>query len=246
MREITNTTDFATGARRALLRRVVREVEGVLAKDHPLRNESPGLPKWTATNVHNRATLILEHCDVWIRQRRPEAAQARRKAALLARAARVEALGFSPAQDLHDVDNVPLGPTHTTGRAWLHGRKLRLTLGDADAAKAAWLMRHEVWHLFGIGHEHFPRALMHEDGGALAAVRDIYGLAVGETLPLAAPSHKAAPDPEARAAAKQESLAARQNAWATKLKRAQTALAKIQKQTSYDERTLAVTASRKL
>lgn len=204
--KLRNTTDFDTAALRSWLRRVVREVEVVLAKNHPALGSRGA---WT----HDRAEWILARCDVWIRQ---------------ARADRRLGLGLEAGEQ-----------AWSTGRASYSGSKLRMTIGGPDLALAVWLMRHEVWHLFGVHHRDFPAAIMREDGGALAAVREVYGIAPGATLPLATAPTKAAPTAEQREAAALADIAEKRKRWTTKLRRAQTALAKLRTRERYYERVAA-------
>ena len=134
---------------------------------------------------------------------------------------------------------------YATGRAHLSGHRLRITIGSASLAHYLWIARHEVWHLFGVEHEHFPEAIMHLTPSALVAIHEVYGVAEGATLPPASPPEpKPAPTAEDRATVKLARLAEREKAWRTKLKRAETALAKIRKSQKYYEKQCAVAARR--
>ena len=240
--KIRNTTDFDTGTLRSLLRSVVREVEATLSKHHPLG--------WSIAAVHARAELILEHCDVWIRQARPERRLGtvdERVTTLRADAAEYRRLAPDrPGQGLAEAAdeceerareleaNGPEEQVWSTGRASLSGRKLRMTIGGSDAVLAVWLMRHEVWHLFGVRHPDFPAAVMREDAGSLEAVRRVYGIDEGAKLP--PPKPKPKPTAEEREAAILADIAEKRKRWTTKLRRAQTAIAKLRTRERYYER----------
>lgn len=242
--KLRNTTDFDTVMLRSWLRRVVREVEGALTNAHPLG--------WSPTIVSSRAENILKHCDVWIRQRRPDSAQAKARreqsaAAWTATAAKRRAAGDERGALEAEGHAAAWSEVsrHVTGRAAYSGMRLRITIGDASLESFLWIARHEVWHLFGVRHEHFPDAVMHASRGAYAAVRDVYDIAEDATLPLASPPEpKPVPSAEDRASAKLLRLTEREKAWTTKLKRAETALAKIRKSKRYYEKQIAVAAGK--
>jgi len=127
----------------------------------------------------------------------------------------------------------------TTGTANLLGTTMRITLSGPDMAHAFWIIRHEVWHLFGIQHAHFPDAVMHCTPGALEAVRGIFGLRPDQQLPNKPKRDpKAKPSPDALAAAKLAKIEAAEKRWTTRLRRAQTALAKLKRQRTYYARKL--------
>lgn len=136
-----------------------------------------------------------------------------------------------------------------SGRANLGGGRMTLSLGPVmTTAEFLWLARHEVWHLFGVGHDRMPDAIRHRhwDRGdaALQIVRGVYSNElheVGELLPLAVAAPKAAPVPaDAQVEAKLAAIVAREKRWTTKLRRAETALAKLKKSRKYYERKLAL------
>lgn len=233
--EIRNTTDFDGREIRAWIAKAVREVrDGFLVHD-PLSRPPE--------EIRARAAKILGHCDVWVRQQRPGQALARRRRQLEARAALVSEMGHDPAPILHDAANLaPEESRGSSGHAYLSGRAMRLTIPNGDLAGFVWLVRHEVWHLFGVRHPDFPDAVMRATTPALDAVRALYGIADGATLPVA--PEKPAPTLEERASAKLEALAAREARWSSKLRRAQNALAKIKKSRGYYERQLATAAKR--
>jgi len=229
--EIRNTTDFDGRQIRAWIARVVREVrDGFLA--HDPRSRPP-------EEIRARATKILSHCDVWVRQQRPDRAPARRRKQLQARAALASEMGHDPI--LHvTAASAPEESRHSSGHAYLSGRAMRLTIPDGDLVGFVWLVRHEVWHLFGLRHPDFPDSVMHATPSALDAVRALYDIPEGANLPV--PAKKPASTLEDRAGAKLKALAAREARWLTKLRRAQNALAKIKKSKSYYERQLATAA----
>lgn len=238
--KLRNTTDFDSQALRSLLRRVVREVERTLVslagrEEHPLG--------WTADNVHVRATLILDRCDVWIRQRRTDR-EASRLHAIEGWQRRAEQAATDHERERASVHVERWTLDGGTGRARYSGTKLRLTLYGPSVAAFLWLARHEVWHLFGLPHEHFPAAIMHETVGARVAVCELFGVTEHDVLPLAVVKPKQLPNVETRAANKLAALEERTRRWTTKLKRAQTALTKLKRQRSYYERQLAQAANR--
>jgi len=125
-----------------------------------------------------------------------------------------------------------------------------LTLGDASVVSFLWLARHEVWHLFGVRHEDFPAAIMHNHGGAYSSIREVYSDAIarwGVDLPKAETPVKVKSSTEERAFAKLLDIEAKQKRWTTKLKRAQTALKKLKVSRRYYEKAIQIqiAASRK-
>lgn len=235
--KIRNTTDFDTAELRSLLRRVVREVESTLAKlaargEHPLR--------WPVDIVHARARHILAVCDVWIRQKRNDA-ELRRQHAIEGWLHAAETATTDRERERASVAVERWALDGGSGRARLSGTKLRMTLVGSSTAAFLWLARHEVWHLFGLGHEHFPGAIMHETAVARVAVCEIFGVTETDTIALVAPKPaKSAPGPEEKLAALEE----RAKRWNSKLKRAQTALGKLKRQQRYYERQIEQAAKR--
>lgn len=230
--KLRNTTDFDPGVLRALLRVVVRDVECVMTDFHPLG--------WSKDAVRARAERILSECDVWIRQRR----------AADTRDYRGEAERALDAGHADRAGRLVVLAEHgaSSGHATYSGRRLRLTLAGASTVDFLWLARHEVWHLFGVGHGYFPDAIMHATPGAMEAVRHQYRPQItrwGASLPAKRPT---VPAPKAsaedRAAAKLAAISAREKAWTTKLRRAQTALSKLKDSRRYYERQIAKAASR--
>lgn len=213
--KIRNTTDFDTAAIRSLLRRVVREVEASLSKQHP---------RLSPDGVANRARFILAHCDVWVRQFRGKRAEDCARGA----AAWRELAGKDPTRAEKALEYAERlayeAACGTAGYASLGGGRLRMTVGGGDVATFVWLARHEVWHLFGLSHQHFPEAVMRQSAGAMAAVREVYGIEEGATLPLTVVVTKPAPTAEEREAAVLADIAEKRKRWTTKLRRAQTAL----------------------
>lgn len=233
--KVRNTTDFDTQAIRSWLRRVVRHVEATFVKGHPLG--------WSEQAVRARATLILTHCDVWVRQtRRDQSAIAlRAHAGWLEHAEKQRALGHERSAQVAEERAERWILDGGSGRAAYSGRRLRLTLHGGDLVSLLWLARHEVWHLFGARHEHFPDSLMRETASSRVAVALLFGVTEGATLPPTEP--KPVPSVEDRASAKLMRLTEREKAWRTKLKRAETALAKIRRSKRYYEKQIAVAAS---
>lgn len=236
--KLRNTTDFDSAAIQGWLRRVVRHVETTLAKRHPLG--------WSEQETHERATLILSHCDIWIRQtRRDQEAHAKRVAsAWRERAAGQRARGNERGAQAAEEHAERWIVDGGSGRAWFSGRRLRVTLHGADVISLLWLARHEIWHLFAVRHEHFPDAVMHETTSSRAAVATIFDVAEGTLLPLAKePGPKRAPSAEERATEKLARLVAREKAWTIKLKRAETALSKIRRSRRYYEKQISGAAA---
>lgn len=247
--KIRNTTDYDTAALRSLFRKVVREVEATLTREHPLG--------WMPVKTHARAERILTESNVWVRRR----TSTRKVRALLAEATDLRAWHADETRErptwatreglLHlaqererEAERIQ---HRTSGHAYLSGHATTLSLSsDGDATRAVWLFRHEVWHLFGLRHQHFPDAIMHETTSAFAAVREVYGIAEGATLPLAlVPSKAALPTAEERATKALVEIEAKAKRWTTKLRRAQTALGKLKRQSAYHTRQMAQAASRK-
>lgn len=229
--KVRNTTDYDTDALRSLIRVVVRDVERTMAAHHPL-----GLG-WTPEMVAARAKKILGGCDVWIRQHR-----ARRTSRGARDYGQEAARAAEKGQDDRALRLAVFAETGggSSGYAMLSGSRLRLTLSTDSTASFLWLVRHEAWHLFGVGHEDFPNAVMHETPSSREAIREQYAAQIaryGETLP-AKPARVAPPPPSAeeRAASKLARIEEREKAWTTKLRRAQTALAKLKKSRRYYEK----------
>jgi len=235
--KVRNTTDFDTRALRSWLRRVVRHVEAALVKGHPLG--------WPEQAVRARATLILTHCDVWVRQtRRDQSAIAlQAHAGWLGRAEKQRALGNERSAQVAEENAERWILDGGTGRAAYSGRRLRMTLHGGDLVSLLWLARHETWHLFGVRHEHFPDSVMRETASSRVAVALLFGVTEGATLPRTPPEPKSVPSVEDRASAKLLRLTEREKAWRTKLKRAETALAKIRKSKRYYAKQIAVAAA---
>jgi hypothetical protein len=242
--KIRNTTDFETAELRHWLRRVVREVQATL-RALAERGEHPR--SWHTDAVDRRAAEILANCDVWVRQTRRDLTRETEAgvSGWLAHAEKAStARGVDAAKEHAEHWAIDSG----TGRASYSGRHLRMTIHGADISAFVWLARHETWHLFGLRHEHFPHAVMHETKSSGDAVREVYGIADATfTIPI-----QAEPSPEEREASKdrerEKKLAgvlAKQARWSTKLKRAQTALGKLKRQRTYYERQIAIAASGK-
>jgi hypothetical protein len=135
----------------------------------------------------------------------------------------------------------------TTGRAWLDGTKLRITIFNDEPSHLLWILRHEVWHLFGVRHPHFPDAVMHESAPALDALVELYAGVLRRVvtsegkLPLQPVRAALSPDEkQARRSDRKEqrvaSLLERKARWESKEKRAKTALATIRRQLRYYEK----------
>lgn len=213
--KIRNTTDLDTAAMRSLIRAVVRDVEKTLVRHgHP---RAASHPEWAdAKRISRRAEFILKSCEVWIRQRRDARASSE----------------------------------YTSGRASLGGGRMTLTIGSPDPVQFLWLVRHEVWHLFRLHHADFPEAVMHRSPAAFDACREIYAKAIARIVNIMGeiPAKPTAVGPvvtaEERAANRLADVAAAEKRWTTKLRRAQTALAKLKRKRRYYERQLATAASR--
>jgi hypothetical protein len=175
-----------------------------------------GVDRYPAAWCDSRATFVLSYCDVWVRGR----VQGR----------------------------------SSSGCAWLSGRRMVVSFSaDMTTVEALWLIQHEVWHLFGLNHRDYPNAVMRRSPSAFAAVAEQYRVllaSVGEALPLAAPKAPKAPKPKPTAAERAEvklaGILAREKAWTTKQRRAETALTKLGRQRRYYERFLAQLLERPL
>ena len=161
-----------------------------------------------------RRDFILRECDVWIRER-------------------LSTPGTAPARGEEEVTG------YNTGRASLGGAYLRLTIGRWSTVSVLWLMVHEAWHLFGLGHEDFPAPVMHETPGGLRGIRERFARLiedVGEIVPMG----KAKPKRQAieLRSMKLAKLREAEARWDSKLGRAERALAKVRARIKRMERTI--------
>lgn len=147
----------------------------------------------------------------------------------------------------------------TSGRAWVDGHKMRLSIPGGDPVSFVWLVRHEVWHLFGVqSHRLFPDAVMRESPSSLQAVKELFASDIAKVADANGllPLKEVAPHPvmsadekqqrrDNRKVAKVAALLERQARWEAKLKRAKKALATIQTSLRYYEKQGVLAAHRK-
>lgn len=137
-----------------------------------------------------------------------------------------------------------------SGRASLGGGwcRIRIARNEVSLAQLIWLIRHEVYHLFGVHHAAMPNAVNRWSDRGTAAAGEMhahllarYGEVVKEEpLPTKRPVSV-----EERRVTKLTSIEARIVKWESKRKRAETALKKLQKQRRYYEGQLAQAAKEK-
>jgi hypothetical protein len=134
----------------------------------------------------------------------------------------------------------PHGPTHMTGCASYNGYNmtLRLPRERVDLLWVAKLFHHEVLHNYGTRHPDYPahlgRNFWKTDAEPYRWVLEKHGF--DQYLEEVKPEPKAKPTAEEKRAAKVRNLLARRKAWVTKLRRAETALKKIDQSLKYHER----------
>lgn len=225
--KIKNTTNYDTATLRRCVLAVVRDVERTLYS-LASRGEHPRVPSWSREKVEHRAEFIRKHCSVIVRRYEHE------------RRGRASYAGDRMWLSLFD---------GTVGRAWTAQAAAKDGFVQAlpTTATVLWLIQHEVWHLFGIRHPQMPDAVNRETPAARESIRDRFASLIaelGETMPLVAdPEPKAVEPSDERAVRKIAALAEREKRWTTKLRRAQTALAKLRKSRTYYERQIEKAAS---
>ena len=129
------------------------------------------------------------------------------------------------------------GSKGNSGRAALNGAYLRLTLGRWDTRSILWILQHEVWHLFGVRHVNMPAPVRYVTAGGLRGVEDRYAKLLAAIGPEVPPRREPKRKPKA---SRLERIVDAEKRWTTKLRRAQTALAKLRRQRRYHERRAAV------
>jgi len=128
-----------------------------------------------------------------------------------------------------------------SGWATLSGSRMRLRLpapkyGRIEASIFAWLVEHELFHTHGYEHRHMAKS----NHGATSAETHAWATALfPDGLPLQQPKVKARPSQAALQEQRHQHVLALMKTWTTKLKRAQTALAKLRQRSRYYERALA-------
>ncbi len=117
-----------------------------------------------------------------------------------------------------------------TGRASYDGSRclLRIPRGSFEAVSFAAIWRHELWHLYGIGHRDYTEAAM------ACATSWVEGWVEPATFSEIVKT-TVKPSLDERRAAKTISLAERLARWESKKRRAERAIAKIQKSLRYYE-----------
>lgn len=127
--------------------------------------------------------------------------------------------------------------THVSGRAWLNGTRAVLTIPtpDVEVASIAWVVWHEIYHLYGYRHRAFPPYPSDDKWKALLAK-------FPERLTERSVVKKVGLDSrQVRFARTLASI----DRWALKLRRAETALRKLRARRNYYEKVLGVAAKRK-
>ncbi len=119
-----------------------------------------------------------------------------------------------------------------TGYAFYHGlsARLRVPKDGMNVAKFAALWRHELWHLYGIPHADYPPNVMH---CKVACVDHVDLGRFGGLLDAVPPPPPPKPTKLELQELKVARLLARRAGWATKAKRADRALAKIDRSLGY-------------
>lgn len=125
-----------------------------------------------------------------------------------------------------------------SGRASLGGLRCRIRIprDSVPLASLAWLMQHEVYHLFGVTHRDMPPAINHWSDAGIAAARETYATLIeryGEIVHEVAAPEPRRPTITEKRAAKLASIEARITRWESKAKRAENALKKLRKQRRY-------------
>lgn len=123
--------------------------------------------------------------------------------------------------------------------------RIRVPKGSVHLARLAWLVQHEIYHLFGVRHRDMPHAVNHWSSAGIAAARehyshliDRYGDVVHETPEPA----KTVVTAEQKQASRLASIEERIARWESKARRAENALKKLRRQKRYYESRLTVTA----
>jgi len=125
-----------------------------------------------------------------------------------------------------------------SGWASLSGGSMRLRIqrDSVSTVELIWLIRHEVYHLFGVDHAGMPDAVNNRSTAAFNTIRERfaeqiarYGDSVSE-VPVPA---KTKPSTEDKRIAKLASIEARLARWVSKQRRAENAIKKLTRQKSY-------------
>lgn len=137
-----------------------------------------------------------------------------------------------------------------SGRASLGGGwcRIRVARGEVSLAELIWLVRHEVYHLFGVRHGDMPNAVNHWSASGTAAVAEKHAHLVkryGEIVKEEPAPEKRRVSTEEKRVTKLSGIEERIVKWESKRKRAETALKKLQKQRRYYEGQLAQAAKEK-
>jgi len=129
------------------------------------------------------------------------------------------------------------GPTHMTGSASYNGRHmtLRLPRERVDLLWVAKLFHHEILHNFGTRHPDYPahlgRNFWKTDAEGYRWVIEKHGFE--QYLDEVVPESKAKPTIDEKRDERVQRLLQRRKAWVTKLRRAETALKKIDQSLRY-------------
>ncbi len=131
-----------------------------------------------------------------------------------------------------------------SGNASLGGGRMRLRVqrGNVETVELIWLVRHEVYHLFGVEHGNMPHSVNHRSDGASVAIGERFSELVtrlGPVLTEVAEVKKPKLGTDAKRSAKLTSIEARIKSWESKARRAENALKKLRKQRVYYETALA-------
>lgn len=134
-----------------------------------------------------------------------------------------------------------------SGRASLGGGwcRIRIARDEVKLAELAWLIQHEVYHLFGVKHQDMPHAVNHWSASGTAAAADHYADVItryGEVVREEPKPAKVVVSTDEKRVAKLTSIVERIGRWEAKQRRAEKALQKLQRQRRYYEGQLALAA----
>lgn len=134
-----------------------------------------------------------------------------------------------------------------SGWATLNGACLRIRIQRkaVSLVELIWLIRHEVYHLFGVEHAAMADAINNRSAGAYNNIRERFVEHIeryGDTLSEISVAAKVKPTLEKTRSEKLTSIQERIDRWESKRKRAETAIAKLTKKQRYYEWALAKAA----